>query len=242
LKASDNLDTIDVFLSYNSKDRVLAGRIKENLEQFGISVFLAHSDMEGGERWEREIIHRIRICDVVLVLLTPRFRRSKWTDHEVGMGIGGSKEIIPLRVTGVKLYGFLSRYHALKLEPSALSQACNGIILAMRSKTKLRQRLQNSFIQSFATTRSFIEANRKSELLDEFGPYSSKQVSSILQAYMQNVQIHRPTTAGSRFRDFLRKNRKLIRATEGIPESAKTRTTRLAPSELEQLLSKVGKP
>lgn len=232
MKASDNLETVDTFLSYNSKDRVLAGHIKERLEYFGVSVFLAHSDIEGGERWEREIIDKIRTCDVVLALVTPRFRKSKWTDHEAGMGIGASRHIIPLSVDGVKPYGFIARYQALKLNSGELAKSCKDIILAMKGKSKLKEKVQDSFIETFVKSGSFIEANEKSELLEELGPYSGKQVNKILRGYLDNSQIHRATTASSRVRAFLTRNRKLIRAVEegrGV--------TRLTASELERLLA-----
>ncbi len=232
MKASESPKLIDAFLSYNSDDRSLAVQIKEKLEQFGITVFLAHSDIEGGVRWEREIIDRIRTCDVVLALLTPRYRRSKWTDHEAGIGIGASKAIIPLRLKGVKPYGFLSRYQALKLDLHALDQCSIDILRALKNKKKLKEKLQNAFIESFAKSGSYIEANQKSELLESLGPYSGKQVNKILRAYLDNSQIHQATVAGSRVKNFLTKNRKLIRAVE-----AGRGATRLTASELDRLLS-----
>ena len=39
------LGTIHVFISYSSKDKVLAGKIKRTLEGYGLSVFLAHDDI-----------------------------------------------------------------------------------------------------------------------------------------------------------------------------------------------------
>jgi hypothetical protein len=232
LKASGNLETIDAFLSYNSKDRLLARHIKERLEYFGVSVFLAHSDIEGGDRWERAIIDKIRSCDVVLALLTPKFRRSKWTDHEAGMGIGASRHIIPLSVDGVKPYGFIARYQALQLNSGELAKSCKEVILTMKRKSKLREKVQDSFIESFVKSGSFIEANEKSELLEELGPYSGKQVNRILRGYFDNSQIHRAATASSRVRAFLRRNRRFIRAVE---EGG--RVTRLTVSELERLLA-----
>jgi hypothetical protein len=202
------------------------------LEYFGISVFLAHSDIEGGDRWERAIIDKIRSCDVVLALLTPKFRRSKWTDHETGMGIGASRHIIPLRVDNVKPYGFIARYQALQMIPQEMAESCKEIILAMRRKSKLKEKVQDSFVESFVKSRSFIEANEKSELLEELGPYSGKQVNKILRGYLQNSQIHRAATAGSRVRAFLRRNRRFIRAVEQGGH-----VTRLTVSELDRLLA-----
>lgn len=232
MKASGNLETIDAFLSYNSKDRLLARHIKERLEYLGISVFLAHSDIEGGDRWERAIIDKIRGCDVVLALLTPKFRRSKWTDHEAGMGIGASKHIIPLSVHGTKPYGFIARYQALPLRPKKIVKSCKEIVLAMKRKRKLKEKVQNSFIESLVKSGSYFEANEKSELLEELGPYSGRQVDRILLGYMHNSQIHEAHTASSRVRAFLTRNRRLIRAVEegrGV--------TRLRASELERLLA-----
>jgi hypothetical protein len=231
LKASGSLKTLDAFLSYNSKDRELAGSIKERLEFFGVSVFLAHSDIEGGDRWERAIIDKIRSCDVVLALLTPNFRKSKWTDHETGMGIGASKHILPLSIGGVKPYGFIARYQALPLKPEKMADSCREIILAMKRKSKLKEKVQNSFIESFVKSWSFDQANEKSELLEELGPYNGKHVNKILRGYMRNSQIRGAFTAGPKVKDFLRRNRKFIRAMEG------GRVTRLTASELERLLA-----
>jgi len=230
MKASGNLET-EAFLSYNSKDKVIAGRVKVCLEQYGVSVFLAHSDLEGGAQWEREIINRIRTCDVFLPFLSSQFKQSQWTDQEAGVAIASSRVIIPLSVKGVKPHGFLARYQAVEFNLEALDQSCRKVLSAMKNNKKLREKVQNSFIESFVRSDSFIEANQKSELLEDLGPYSGKQVSRILQGYLQNSQIHQATTASRRVRDFLSKHRKLIRAVE----EGKVKT--LTPSELERLLA-----
>jgi len=244
MKASGNLE-IKAFLSYNSKDKVIAGRVKVCLEQYGVSVFLAHSDLEGGVQWEREIISQIRTCDVFLPFLTSQFRESQWTDQEVGVGIASSRVIIPLSVKGLKPHGFLARYQAFKFDLEGLNQSCRSVLLAIKNNKKLREKVQNSFIERFVRSGSFIEANELSGLLEDFGPYGIKQVNRIFLGYLQNSQIHQATTASRIVRDFLLKHRRLIKVVKEkkngklirvVEERKEGKAETLTQSELEGVL------
>ncbi|HLE82428.1 MAG TPA: hypothetical protein VJA25_14335, partial [Dehalococcoidia bacterium] len=47
-----SLPSLRVFLSYYHADRILAGRVRTELERFGIRVFVAHDDINPSQEWQ----------------------------------------------------------------------------------------------------------------------------------------------------------------------------------------------
>ena len=190
------MDTLKAFMSYSTDDKQLAGRIKEQLATFGIDVFLAHEDLTPSSEWQAEIIRNVGACDVFISLHTGSFRLSDWTDQESGMAIMSGKIIMPIHVTR-NPHGFLGTYqaHPLDFSGNEISQSCKNLVLAMMRRTELRVKLQNSIIQKFIASENYLDSNRRIDLIEEFGPYESKQVNLIVQGSMENKQIYEATTA-----------------------------------------------
>ncbi len=103
------------FLSYKTSDKKLAGEIASLLRSnYGVDVFLAHEQLKVSAQWREEILRNIDECDVLIALVTSKFRSSKWTDQEVGIAIGKKKRVVPLM--GVKsLHGFLETSQGLHI-------------------------------------------------------------------------------------------------------------------------------
>jgi hypothetical protein len=57
---SKNGLSIPVFLSHSIIDKKIAGKIKKKLSQYGVDVFLAHDDIEGGEEWKIALVSEIK--------------------------------------------------------------------------------------------------------------------------------------------------------------------------------------
>jgi len=204
------VSTTKAFLSYSTKDKLLAGRVKQCLTYWGIDVFLAHEDIRPSKEWQNEIIENLRGCNIFIPLLTKHFRRSEWTDQESGMAIIESKTAIPLSIKSVKPHGFLARYQALKLHVKALDRSCEELILTMRNNNKLKKNVQDSFIRSFLRSGSYDEANAKSKRLEKLGPYNKRQVNEIIRGSITNSQIYEGFTAKPKIKRFFFMNRKLV--------------------------------
>ena len=80
--------TIRIFVSYSSSNKRLAGEIKDSLKKYGLSVFLAHEDIQPTHEWQNEISNNLNGCDVFIPILTRSLRNSEWTDQEIGMAFG----------------------------------------------------------------------------------------------------------------------------------------------------------
>jgi hypothetical protein len=115
---------VKAFFSYSHHDRKLAGKIKAQLEPYGIDAFLAHESVQPSFQWQNEIVHQLTICRVFITLLTRRFYGSHWTQQEVGIAFGRGSDrpiMVPINA-GRKPVGFLSAYQAIRLDPSRVDE------------------------------------------------------------------------------------------------------------------------
>lgn len=101
--------TTRIFASYSSLDRNLAGTIKDCLENYSLSVFLAHEDIKPTVDWQNELVYNLRGCDIFMPILTGGFNTSEWTNQEVGFAYALGKTILPLKIQ-VNPNGFIKPY------------------------------------------------------------------------------------------------------------------------------------
>ena len=73
-----------MFISHSHEDMEIATRLSDTLGQLDVVPFIAHSDIMGGELWKETIRDEIVECDVLVALLTTNFRKSEFTEQEVG--------------------------------------------------------------------------------------------------------------------------------------------------------------
>ena len=100
------------FISHLSQDRHKATRLKECLDIYGISGFVAHEDINPTLEWQIEIEHALYAMDAFIAVHTKGFSGSFWTQQEVGFAVGRGVKIISLRM-GEDPTGFISKRQAL---------------------------------------------------------------------------------------------------------------------------------
>lgn len=81
-----------LFISYRRvESRAIAIQLYEHLDQKGFDVFLDTHSLQAGDYFQDELWHRMVDADVVVLLDTPGFLESYWTEQELakasGMGI-----------------------------------------------------------------------------------------------------------------------------------------------------------
>jgi hypothetical protein len=107
-----NEGCLRLFISHLSIDKFFAQSLKDKLLNYGISGFVAHSDIEPTREWLIEIELALSTCEAVLALMSAKFHESNWTDQEIGIALGYGKVIIPTRM-GMDPYGFISKFQAI---------------------------------------------------------------------------------------------------------------------------------
>lgn len=98
-----------VFISYSTIDRAVAAQVKAVLARAGLSVFMAHDDLQVSEEWKSRILEELAACDMFVALLSTSFRASDWAPQELGYIVSRSSvAIVPLSIDGTTLFGFIS--------------------------------------------------------------------------------------------------------------------------------------
>lgn len=108
-----------IFISYSTKDKEVAGKLKKILEKHKAPSFLAHEDIKVSREWEDKILAEITSCSIFICLLSKNFLDSTYCIQETG--IAASREnicIIPLSIDGQIPVGFIDRYQSIKIDPS----------------------------------------------------------------------------------------------------------------------------
>ena len=103
----------DIFISYSKEsDGATAKAIKRDFRSYGLNVFLAHDDIEVSADWSESILKQISNCPFFVPLLSSGFRKSEWTDQEIGIAVCLGKPIIlPIKLEDIDPYGFISKVY-----------------------------------------------------------------------------------------------------------------------------------
>jgi hypothetical protein len=202
-------DQVNVFLSYSVVDREIAGRLKKELENFGLSIFLAHEDIEPSEEWQKTILENIGECDVFMPLLTREFKESEWTDQETGIAFAKGKLIIPIKVD-IDPYGFIEKFQALTLDRSNITDDAKTIVKTVLNRDDLREKMVDSLIEGFVNSWSYEDAGTKSALLLKLDGLTQKQIDRIVEGTRENRQIYESFRARDNLRHLFSKYKKMI--------------------------------
>lgn len=77
---------IEIFVSHAEADKIIAREIGDALKKVeGITVFVAHDDLDTGGNWKLDLVRKIDQCDAFIVLVTENFHGAEWTEQEVGI-------------------------------------------------------------------------------------------------------------------------------------------------------------
>lgn len=136
----------DVFISYSSKDKIIADAICANFESDGIRCWYAPRDIEPGAEWASSIVSAINQTKIMLLIFTDFANDSKQVLREVGYAADAGAVIIPFKLTekepsdGFSYY--LKSIHWLdaindELEASILQlrMRCRGILYGKDEKS-----------------------------------------------------------------------------------------------------------
>lgn len=174
---------IKAFLSYSTRDKHLAGDLRELLSTAGIDLFLAHHSLAASAEWRQDIKKQIASREIFILLLTKHFHGSKWTDQEVGMAIALEKTILPLRCPTFP-YGFVTDYQAIHGRAANLGKSLCELIRGILSRfPKKRRYVRQRIVSALCSSESFHAAlSSLSVLQSNFFPLTNKEKAKILEA------------------------------------------------------------
>jgi RNA polymerase subunit RPABC4/transcription elongation factor Spt4 len=92
----------EVFISYSSKDKVVAETALAKLEANGIKCWIAPRDILPGTEYARAIIGAIRECPIMVFIFSAISNNSQFVMRELDCAVDESMKIIPFRIEDVQ--------------------------------------------------------------------------------------------------------------------------------------------
>ncbi len=135
-----------LFITHLASFKKTIGILKNELEKFGISGFVAHEDIKPTKQWQDEIEKGLFSMDALCAVLMPGFKESNWTDQEIGVAIGRNILIIPIR-KDLDPYGFIGKYQGFQALGKNIREVAEGIFQIIASNEKTKSKYLNNLIE-----------------------------------------------------------------------------------------------
>jgi len=112
-------------------------------------AFVAHEDIEPTAEWQEEIEIALSTMDAFLVMLTPGFCESKWTDQEVGFAVGRRIPVVPIKLK-LNPYGFIGKYQALQGKNLTIPDLASEILDLLLKKPSIGTKITSALVRNLA--------------------------------------------------------------------------------------------
>lgn len=126
-----------MFISHLTANKSSATNLKICLEEYAISGFVAHEDIEPSKEWMVEIERALFSMNGLCAIVTSDFIKSHWCDQEVGVAIGRKILIVTIR-KGADPYGLFGKYQGIQSKDKDSNKIAEEIfkIVATNEKSK----------------------------------------------------------------------------------------------------------
>lgn len=177
-----------LFLSHVSAHREHVGRLKSELREFGVVAFVAHEDIEPNLEWQSEISLALRSTHAIAALITSDFRDSKWTDQEIGWGLGRGIPVFPIQI-GLMPYGFIGRVQAIPGSFGDVEGLAICIVKTLLRTPRTHLRIQGALVDAIERVSSVAAARSLTTLIVTIESFSNSERSRIIAACASNPCI-----------------------------------------------------
>jgi hypothetical protein len=154
----------DVFISYSSKNRDVADRIREDLTQLGFKVFY-DKELVPGESWAHRLAQELNRAKYILVLLSPSYVKSQGAARELEVAAlseaEGRARIIPILIQDTEIPPFLrDKFYADLREDyeTGLALVKKALTIAPRPSDESQARRKGKLIEIMGVLFSLLGA------------------------------------------------------------------------------------
>lgn len=177
-----------LFASHVSAHKVAVSKLKDELELFGISAFVAHEAIQPSLEWQREIELALRSMHALLALITPDFHASNWTDQEIGWAFGRGVLVVPVRL-GKDPYGFAGKVQGISgnlEQPKSLAKSVFGALL---TNPQTHAEMRHALARAFCSAGSYPHAIMLRDYIPEITDFTDAEKASMRDACKSNDQL-----------------------------------------------------
>ena len=177
-----------VFLSHLAQQKIAVSELKSELRNRGVDAFVAHEDIEPSRKWQEEIELALKSMQALVVLATPEFHKSKWTDQEIGWALGRGVFVMPFRL-GQDPQGFVGKIQAFSGVLDKPYQLADTIVNALLENAQTRGAMRRAIVHAFINSDSYKMTNTVWRFLKNMSELADDEVSEIKAACKKNGQV-----------------------------------------------------
>ena len=176
---------LSLFLSHVSQQKEVASKLQEKLEDYAISAFVAHEDIEPNQKWQDKIELALSSMDALVALLTNGFRESKWCDQEVGVAIGRKVIVLPVRYE-IDPYGFIGKIQGISANKKNVPTICDEIFNVLLNDSTTKRRMTEAIVYKLCNSCGFKESIETMKLLERASENLTSEMKDKLRVAVQN--------------------------------------------------------
>jgi hypothetical protein len=129
--------SFDVFISYSTKDAIVAKATCAALEAAKIRCWIAPRDITPGSMWGASIVRAINQCRLMVLVFSSNANGSAQVHREVDQAFSKGKAVLPLRIEDVKptdeLAYYLNTVHWLDALTPPLERGLEQLVTTIRA-------------------------------------------------------------------------------------------------------------
>jgi hypothetical protein len=177
-----------LFVSHLAAHRAFAADLQTALQEYGISAFVAHSDIEPTAEWQTQIETALGTCEALVALLHPDFHESRWTDQEIGYGMGRGVPVFSVRF-GQDPYGFIGRFQAFNGNEKTADQLALELLNVYVNHKQTERSMASALVGMFERSGSFASAKRLISILENLSYWETGFSGRVTAAVESNGQV-----------------------------------------------------
>lgn len=181
---------VRLFISHRDAHKRQATEFASQLEDYGVSAFVAHDTIEATKEWRKEIMAGLETMEAMVVFLTDDFHLSTWTNQEVGFALGRRVPVVSLKLQAADPPGFINHEQGLRagMDDFKTSQ----LVKLLVEKLGRKERLQEALIAAFINSEGFDETKDRFDRMEqEVSKLTEIELGQVLAGYEDNGFLHR---------------------------------------------------
>ncbi len=178
-----------IFISHLTENKSSATNLKQCLEDYAISGFVAHEDIEPTKEWQTEIEVALFSMDCLCAIVTPKFIESKWCDQEVGVAIGRGKTVIPIR-KGADPYGLFGKYQGVQSNKKDANTIAKEVFKALCNNENTNIKYLSILKSVFLNSKNLTEAEKWIEIILNIPTISLEFATDIHSKFLDNSNLN----------------------------------------------------
>ena len=179
---------LKAFISYQTKQKEVAGSVYKLLAGLDVPAFLAHEHIEVSQEWRVKILEELRDSRLFIALLSAEYHQSPWCTQESGIAAALDLTCIPLSLDGAIPSGFLGHIQSEKVNPESIT--LETLLPGLINSGDIAAAI-DILITHLSKSGTYREAESRFEMMS---PYTEQltnhQAVRLLEISTDNNQIH----------------------------------------------------